>query len=50
MAIVHVFFGSETTVPRYRKRLYGVTDLIGDDNSYFTPASISKSSVINVFR
>ncbi len=29
MSIIHIFFGSETTVPKFRKRLYGTTDLIG---------------------
>jgi hypothetical protein len=28
MSIVHIFFGSDTTVPKLRKRLYGPTDLI----------------------
>lgn len=29
MSVVHIFFGAETTVPKFRKRLYGTTDLIG---------------------
>lgn len=29
MSIVHIFFGADTTVPHFRKRLYGTTDLIG---------------------
>lgn len=29
MAVVHIFFGAESTVPKFRKRLYGTTDLIG---------------------
>jgi hypothetical protein len=28
MSIVHIFFGSDTTVPKLRKRLYGTTELI----------------------
>ncbi|CAL8109591.1 unnamed protein product [Orchesella dallaii] len=30
MSILHIFFGSETTVPKLRKRLYGNTDLIAN--------------------
>lgn len=28
MSIVHIFYGSDTTVPKLRTRLYGPTDLI----------------------
>ncbi|CAL8109590.1 unnamed protein product [Orchesella dallaii] len=30
MSIVHIFLGSDTVVPKYRKRLYGATDLIAN--------------------
>lgn len=29
MSIVHVFFGSDTVVPKLRKVQFGITDLIG---------------------
>ncbi len=34
MSVVHIFFGAETTVPKFRKRLYGTTDLIGKFGNY----------------
>lgn len=30
MSVVHIFFGAESTVPKFRKRLYGTTDLIAN--------------------
>lgn len=30
MSVIHIFYGSETTVPKFRKRLFGITDLIAN--------------------
>lgn len=35
MSILHIYYGSQSTVPKLRKRLYGATDLLGDGTFIF---------------